>query len=77
MNTKEFFELTGKVRAVQKLYYKSRLQGDLIASKMLERQLDQALKEGLDPEPTAVQMSLVNVTGGEGVQIRLLEDDKK
>lgn len=53
MKPNDFFELTGKVRAAQKLYYKTRLQGDLIAAKGLESQLDKALKDGLDPEPTA------------------------
>ena len=44
MNEKDFFELTCKVRAAQKTYYKSRLQGDLIASKQLESQLDKAIE---------------------------------
>ena len=49
MNAQEFFELTGKVRAAQKLYFRSRLQGDLVEAKGLESQLDKAPKEGLDP----------------------------
>jgi hypothetical protein len=53
MNIKDFFELTGKVRAAQKKYFLGgRLQGDLIASKQLESKLDKALSEGI-PEPTA------------------------
>jgi hypothetical protein len=47
MNGNEFFELTKKVRAAQKLYFKSRLQGDLMAAKQLERELDVAITRGL------------------------------
>jgi len=36
--------LAGKVRAAQKLYFKTRTQEALIASKQLERQLDAALE---------------------------------
>jgi hypothetical protein len=53
MNIKDFYELTGKVRAAQKRYFLGgRLQGDLIVSKQLESKLDKALSEGI-PEPTA------------------------
>lgn len=48
MTIQEFFELTKKTRAAQKLYYLSRLQGDLIAAKQLERELDKAIEAGLD-----------------------------
>lgn len=55
MKAKEFFEMVRKVRAAQKTYYKSRLQGDLIASKQLESQLDKAIESvikdgGLEPD---------------------------
>lgn len=48
MNGNEFFELTKKTRAAQKVYFKSRLQGDLMAAKQLERELDVAITRGLD-----------------------------
>ena len=58
MNGHDFFELAKKTRAAQKLYFKSRLHGDLMAAKQLERELDKAIEAGLDtveierqPEP--------------------------
>lgn len=62
MKAKEFFELTQKVRAAQKTYYgNGRLQGDLIAAKQLESQLDKAIDAvkkagGFEPDtPTATK----------------------
>ena len=54
MNGNEFFELTKKTRAAQKLYFGSRLQGDLIAAKQLERELDKAIAAGLE-EPDCAE----------------------
>ena len=58
MNGPDFFELAKKTRAAQRLYFKSRLHGDLMAAKQLERDLDKAIETGLDaveierqPEP--------------------------
>ena len=58
MNGTDFFELAKKTRAAQRLYFKSRLHGDLMAAKQLERELDKAIETGLDtveierqPEP--------------------------
>ena len=58
MNGHDFFELAKKTRAAQKLYFKSRLHGDLMAAKQLERELDKVIEAGLDtveierqPEP--------------------------
>ena len=58
MNGPDFFELAKKTRAAQGLYFKSRLHGDLMAAKQLERDLDKAIETGLDaveierqPEP--------------------------
>ena len=48
MNGLDFFELAKKTRAAQKLYFKSRLHGDLMAAKQLERDLDKAIETGLD-----------------------------
>ena len=53
MNGKEFYELTKKTRAAQKLYFQSRLQGDLVAAKQLERELDKAIETWLDGEKPA------------------------
>ena len=58
MNGTDFFELAKKTRAAQRLYFKSRLHGDLMAAKQLERDLDKVIEAGLDtveierqPEP--------------------------
>ena len=58
MNGPDFFELAKKTRAAQRLYFKSRLHGDLMAAKQLERELDKVIEAGLDtveierqPEP--------------------------
>lgn len=48
MNGIEFYELTKKTRSAQKLYFRRRLHGDLIAAKNLERELDKAIDAGLD-----------------------------
>jgi hypothetical protein len=56
-----FFELTRKTRTAQKLYYKTRLQGDLITAKQLESELDKALLAGkVEPDeqkPAAERLS--------------------
>jgi hypothetical protein len=77
MKADEFFALTVKVRAAQKLYFKTRLQGDLIASKQLEAQLDKAIKDGIVLIETKKeqQFTLENVTGGEGAQIEQSTND--
>lgn len=58
MDGSEFFELAKKTRAAQRLYFRSRLHGDLMAAKQLERELDKVIEAGLDtveierqPEP--------------------------
>ncbi len=48
MRAEEFFDLTKRTRAAQKQYYASRLHGDLIVAKGLERELDKAIAAGLD-----------------------------
>lgn len=42
-------DLAGKVRAAQKNYFKVRTQEALVASKSLEKQLDDALAEERQP----------------------------
>lgn len=71
MNANEFFDLTKKARAAQKLYFQSRLQGDLMAAKGLERELDKAIERGID------QFSTTQVSAEEERQLRLhLEDER-
>ena len=61
MKAGDFFELTRKTRTAQKLYYKTRLQGDLITAKQLESELDKALLAGkVEPDeqkPAAERLS--------------------
>ncbi len=47
MKLDRFVALVAQMRAKQKGYFKSRLQGDLIESKRLESEVDQALREGV------------------------------
>ena len=62
MKANEFFDLTAKMREEQIAYYATKgkypieAQKRLIEAKRLERLVDMAIKQGLEPdEPTAVQ----------------------
>lgn len=57
MKAIDFFDLTKRTRAAQKLYFTSRLQGDLITAKRLERDLDNAIAAGLDVPASAEQQT--------------------
>ncbi len=61
MNDKEFFLTVKKMRDAQKLYFRSRLPGDLVTAKKLESQVDLALRDGLqdDRKPTETQASFL------------------
>lgn len=48
----EFLELVRRLRAAQKAYFKDRKQSDLIESKKLEKQVDQALDAALNESDT-------------------------
>ena len=70
MNGPDFFELAKKTRAAQKLYFKSRLHGDLMAAKQLERELDKVIESGLDTveierQPEPEQKTLFEEKGNE------------
>jgi hypothetical protein len=68
MNTQEFFELVKKMRAAQKLYFRSRLQGDLMTAKRLEGEVDAVIGRGL---------TSTTVSAEEERQLRLhLEDER-
>lgn len=59
MDAQTFFDLVGQMRTAQKKYFtQGRLQSDLIASKELEKQVDQVLKDGLDQPDEPVQLTL-------------------
>jgi len=47
MNVSKFLRTVRDMRDAQKKYFKSRLRSDLIASKELEKQVDQALADGI------------------------------
>jgi len=50
MNEKQFLELVGQMLDAQQKYFKSRLQGDLIAAKDLEKRVRAIVKVGhLEP----------------------------
>jgi hypothetical protein len=66
MNAQEFFELTKKTRAAQKTFFHRQRPSDLNEAKRLERLLDAAIQEGLDPEGLVVkQLELLNEKEGE------------
>ena len=56
MNPQAFFELTRKTRAAQRAWFKNHRLSDLEELKRLERQLDAALREGLDPATPAKEI---------------------
>jgi hypothetical protein len=47
MEAYEFVSKVREMRKVQKAYFKNRLQSDLIQSKQLEKEVDQALEAGV------------------------------
>jgi hypothetical protein len=47
VNAEAFVILVDLMRNAQRAYFKSRYQKDLIRSKQLERQVDQALEKGI------------------------------
>lgn len=46
----EIIKLAQKMRSAQKAYFKSRMYGDLELSRKLERQLDKAIEDFLNPQ---------------------------
>ena len=52
MTDKEIIQLARKVRQAQKDYFATRIYDDLHRSKELERQLDQALEDWTNNNPT-------------------------
>ena len=82
MDIEQFIELVRQLRAAQKAYFKDRKQSDLIEARKLEREVDQALADGvivpileeMDGEPAeGLQMGLFMEEG----QISLLETDEE
>ena len=47
MNVSEFTRTVKEMRDAQKRYFKSRLRSDLIASKELEKRVDDAIEDGI------------------------------
>jgi len=50
MNIVEFAQTVRRMRAAQKAYFKALKKEDLIAAKMLEAEVDKALKDGVVTE---------------------------
>lgn len=59
MNFSQFTKAVAEMRTAQKLYFKSRMRSDLIKAKELEKQVDQALKEGIVKDEPAEQGRLL------------------
>lgn len=58
MNEIQFRELVGKMLSVQQKYFKSRLQGDLVEAKQLEKRGRAELEAGPDQPVDATQPGL-------------------
>ena len=54
MNVEAFINLVQKMRKHQRDYYRDRKMSDLLESKQLERQVDQALRDGISIPVEAV-----------------------
>jgi hypothetical protein len=65
MKAQKFFDLIQETRAAQIAWYQDHRRSDLIKAKRLEKLLDVAIKEGLDPEQPAPQAK----------QLELLQED--
>jgi hypothetical protein len=69
MEAKEFVDLVTRMRAAQKTYFKKRGQANMLASMEVEKQVDQALAEGITiPEGLPKQLDMfatANATQGE------------
>jgi hypothetical protein len=58
MTTGEFADLVAKMRWAQKIYFSTRAYGDLMASKKLEGEVDEALKDRARREADKAQPGL-------------------
>jgi len=69
MNALEFIDLVTNMRAAQKKYFKQRGQANKLASIEIEKQVDQALDEGIvipEAKPKQLDMfAMANTTEGE------------
>jgi hypothetical protein len=61
MNIKEFVELVARMRAADKLYFRKRTKTHLEAAIDLERQVDQAIAQGVEVEGEGI----ARVTAGQ------------
>jgi hypothetical protein len=75
MDTEDFIEMVRCMRAAQKAYFKDgRKQSDLIESKRLEKQVDEALRQGVSIPVAGVLEETAGI--GEGEQITMFEEEK-
>jgi hypothetical protein len=70
MNAYDFVKLVRRMRSAQKAYFKARMQNNLILSKQLEKEVDQALDEGIGvwvvkPDMSDVPPGLLTETSDE------------
>lgn len=70
MNAQDFFELVGKMRAAQDIYYSSRTHSNLISAKEMEKMVDRELARGLDPVAVTTLEALAG--NGKGVQLPMI-----
>jgi hypothetical protein len=73
MNTMDFVTKVREMRQAQKDYFKNRLKSDLVKSKSLEREVDQALEEGVTVYATATLEELDGVPA-EGEQLGMFDE---
>lgn len=67
MNAEEFMQLVTRMRAAQKKYFKQRGQANMRASIEIEKQVDQALAEGIEiPEGKPQQLDMFAAANTQG-----------
>lgn len=67
MKADDFVQLVTDMRAAQKAYFKQRTQSNMRASMEIERQVDQALAEGIEiPEGMPKQLDMFAAANTQG-----------
>jgi hypothetical protein len=67
MEARAFIDLVANMRAAQKKYFKERGKANMLASMEIEKQVDQALDEGITiPEDKPKQLDMFAAANAEG-----------
>jgi hypothetical protein len=66
MEVKDFIDLVVRMRAAQKNYFKKRGQANMLASMAIEKQVDQALAEGITIPELPKQLDMFATANAQG-----------